>query len=201
MIKKWMAIMVFGSTCLSGCVSAGLFSQGETVGYSAWNNSDEKVQNIEIVGIFPDRKQLILSFLGGDPYPVRRVQGFVGNVQYMSDTGHKVPEEVEVSWRKVPPGDSKPYSGELMGPYRIVVRSRIPEAAFKLARRNGYSLGINFSVGKEPLMLCWGVVGTDKSDHRGHSVIMSGGQCNPEDVAWRKDIDWHKPGVWFPEKN
>ncbi len=201
MLKKWMVIMVLGSTCLSECVFAGLFSQGETVGYSAWNNSDEKVQNIEIVGIYPERKQLILSFLRGEPYPGRRIQGFVGNVQYMSGTGHKVPDEVEVSWRKLPPPGGEPYTGEAVGPIRVKVRSRIPEEALKLARRDGYSLGINFSVGKEPVLLCWGVVTVHESDYRGHSTIMSGGQCSPEDVAWRKDIDWRKPGVWFPEKN
>ncbi len=199
MIKKWIAIMVFGSTCLSGCVSAGPFSQGEIVGYSAWNNSYEEVQNIDIVGIYSERKQLILSFLRGEPYPGRRIQGFVGNVQYMSDTGHKVPEEVEVSWRKMPPPGGQPYTGERMGPYRVVVRSRIPEQALRMARRDGYSLGINFSVGKQPVLLCWGIA-TQESDYRGRSTIMSGGQCNPEDVAWRKDTDWHKLGVWFPEK-
>lgn len=116
----------------------------------------------------------------------------------MADTGHKVPEEVEVSWRKMPPPSDNPYVGEQIGPFRIKVRSRIPEEALKLARREGYSIGIRFSVGKEPVMLCWGAVAPE-SDFRGRSTIMAGGQCSPEDVAWRKDIDWRKPGVWFPE--
>ncbi|MHB1333125.1 MAG: hypothetical protein ACYCY1_11055 [Sulfuriferula sp.] len=193
-----MFSVALSSAWLSGCASAGLFSQGETAGYSSWNNSDEEVQNIDIVGIYPEKKQLILSFLRGEPYPDRRIQGFVGNVQYMSDTGHKVPEKVEVSWRKMPPPGGQPYTGKLMGPYQVVVRSRIPEQALRMARRDGYSLGINFSVGKLPILLCWGVVTKIGAGLLG--TIMSGGQCNPEDVAWRKDIDWHAPGVWFPEK-
>ncbi len=117
----------------------------------------------------------------------------------MADTGHRVPEEMEVSWRKMPPAGGKPYTGEPMGPYRVKVRSRIPQEVLELARRDGYSLGVKLSVGKAPVLLCWGVVG-DKSDKRGRSTIIAGGQCNPDDVAWRSDIDWRKPGVWFPEK-
>ncbi len=116
----------------------------------------------------------------------------------MADTGHKVPEEAEIHWRKMPPSGGQPYTGETVGPFRVKVRSRIPEEALKLARRKGYSIGIEFSVGKEPVMLCWGIVTKNSAKLLG--AIMAGGQCNPEDVAWRKDIDWRNPGVWFPEK-
>jgi hypothetical protein len=197
MIRKWMAIMVFGLTCLSGCVSARLFSQGENVGYSFWNDSDKDVEKMEIIGIYQDRRKYLISS------SVAKAAGwktrwFVGGSQYMSDTGHKVPEAMDVSWRKMPPPGGQPYTGELMGPYRILVRSRIPQEALQLARQDGYSLGIEVSVGKQPTLLCWGVVTKKGASLLG--TIMSGGQCNPEDVAWRKDIDWHKPGVWFPEK-
>ncbi|MEW6416082.1 MAG: hypothetical protein AB1482_12615 [Pseudomonadota bacterium] len=198
MIKKWMAVMVFGSTCLSGCVSAGLFSRGENASYSFWNNASEDIESVEIVGLYQDHKKYLIS--AARVMPARHnIRAFYGGYQYMSDTGHKVPEQVEVSWRKMPPVGGKPYTGELMGPYRVVVRSRIPEEALKLARRGDYSIGIEFSVGKEPVMLCWGVVTKEGGSLLG--TIVSGGQCSPEDVAWRKDIDWRKPGVWFPEKN
>lgn len=118
----------------------------------------------------------------------------------MSDTGHKVPEEMLVSWRKMPPPGGKPYTGAPSGPYRIKVRAIIPEEALRLASRDEHSLGISPSVGKEPVLLCWVLANTSKSDYRGRSIIMAGGQCEPEDVAWRKDIDWHQPGHWFPEK-
>ncbi len=115
----------------------------------------------------------------------------------MSDTGHKVPEEVEVSWRKMPREGQAIYKGDPVGSYRIKVRSHIPQQALKLARRDGYSLGLEFSVGKEPVLLCWGVVTKKGASLLG--AIMAGGQCGPEDVAWRSDIDWRKLRVWFPE--
>lgn len=192
-------MVMIGLICLSGCVSAGLFSRGENAAYSFWNNGSEEVESVEIVGLYQDYKKYLISSSHAKSAGWN-TRWFTGGSQYMSDTGHTVPEQVEVSWRKMPPVGGKPYTGELMGPYRVVVRSRIPEAALKLARRVGYSIGIEFSVGKEPVMLCWGVVAAE-SDFRGRSTIISGGQCSPEDVAWRKDIDWRKPGVWFPDKD
>ncbi len=204
MIKKWGGIMGFSLVCLSGCVSAGLFSQGENAGYSFWNNSDETLEAVKIVGIYLDSKRELTGASRSEP--VRRyvplgqpILGFGGGARYFSDTGHKIPEEMEITWRKMPPPGGQPYTGELMGPYRVLVRSRIPQEALQLARRDGYNLGIQFSVGKQPVLLCWGIA-TREGDYRGRSTIMSGGQCSPEDVAWRKDIDWRNPGVWFPEK-
>jgi len=204
MIKKWMAVMVFGSTCLSGCVSAGLFSHGENASYSFWNNSDEVVGNIVTVGIYADNKKRYFDSASRSE-PVRRhvqfgqpIHGFIGGHQMMADTGHKVPEDVEVSWRKMLPPSDNPYIGEQIGPFRVKVRSRIPQEVLQMARQDGYSLGIKISIGKEPILLCWGIV--TKNGAKLLGTIMAGGQCSPEDVAWRKDIDWRNPGVWFPEK-
>jgi hypothetical protein len=197
MVKRWVVIMIFGSIGLSGCVSAGLFSQGESASYAFWNNSDNEVEAVKIVGVYLDYEK---ELAGASRAKAAHwnTRWFVGGYQYMADTGHKVPEEVDVSWRKLPPPGGKPYTGEPMGPYRVKVRSRIPQEALKLAGRKGYSLGVEFSVGKEPVQLCWGVVTKKGASILG--TIMSGGQCNPEDVAWRKDIDWHEPGHWYPEK-
>lgn len=191
-------MVVIGTICLSGCVSAGLFSQGENASYSFWNNASEEVESVEIVGLYQDHKKHLISSSRAKAAGWN-TRWFIGGSQYMSDTDHKVPEEAEIRWRKLPPLDGKPYTGEVVGPFRVKVRSRIPDEALKLARREGYSIGIRFSVGEEPVMLCWGVVAPE-SDSRGRSTIMSGGQCSPKDVAWRKDIDWRNPGVWFPEK-
>lgn len=190
-------MVVIGTICLSGCVSAGLFSQGENASYSFWDNASEEVESVEIVGLYQDHKKHLIS--SSRVKPARHsIRAFSGGYQYMSDTGHKIPKEVEIRWRKLPPLDGKPYTGEVVGPFRVKVRSRIPDEALKLARREGYSIGIEFSVGKEPVMLCWGIV--TKNGAKLLGAIMSGGQCSPEDVAWRKDIDWRNPGVWFPEK-
>lgn len=207
MIKRWVVIMIFGSVWISGCVSAGLFSRGENAVYSFWNNSDEVIEKVETVGIYQEGKIKYLDSASSSE-PLRRyvppgqpIHGFGGGHQMMADTGHKVPEEMEVRWRKMSAPGAKPYTGERMGPFRIIVRSRIPQQALQLAGRDGYSLAIYPSAGKEPILLCWALADTGtKSDYRGGRIIMAGGQCNPEDVAWRSDIDWRKPGTWFPEK-
>lgn len=189
--------MAFGLASLSGCVSAGLFGQGENAGYSFWNNSDEDIEAVKIVGIYPEYKS---ELVGASQAKAANwsTRWFVGGNQYRADTGHKIPEEMEISWRKMPAVGGKPYTGDLMGPYRVQVRSRIPKEALQLARRDGYSLGLEFSVGKQPVLFCWGVVTKRGANLLG--AIMSGGQCNPQDVAWRKDVNWHQPGRWFPEK-
>lgn len=195
MIRLWETMVLIGSICLSGCVSAGLFSWGENASYSFWSNASEDVESVEIVGLHQDHKKYLIS--AARVMPARHsIRAFYGGSQYMSDTGHKVPEEAEIRWRKLTLPGGEPYAGEAVGPFRVKVRSRIPEEALKLAKREGYSIGIRFSVGKEPVMLCWGVVQYGIGNL---GTVMSGGQCSPEDVAWRKDIDWRKPGVWFPE--
>lgn len=203
MIKQWVAIMVFGSAWLSGGVSAGLFSQGENIGFSISNYSDKDIEKVEVMGIYQDGKKIELYSTSSSQSRIRYltpgqpIYGFIGNTQYMSDTGHKVPEEVDVRWRKMPREGQAIYKGDPIGSFRIKVRSRIPPQALQLAGRDGYSLGLTFSVGKEPVLLCWGVVTKKGASLLG--AIMSGGQCKPEDVAWRSDIDWRKSGVWFPE--
>lgn len=204
MVKKWVG---FSLLCLSGCVSAGLFSQGENAVYSFKNNSDDEIGNVQTIGLYSDGTKRYFDS-ASRALPIRRyvpfgqpIIGYGGGHQMKSDTGHKIPEEMEISWRKMPSSGTNPYMGEQVGPYRIKIRARIPEVALQLARRDAYSLVITPSVGKEPVLFCWALAETGKSDHRGRSIVIAGGQCEPEDFAWRSDIDWRKPGVWFPEKN
>lgn len=203
MIKTFLAMMVFASTCVSGCGCAALLRHGENVSYLFWNNSDGDIENVVVVGIFEDKST---KYYASVSEAVRRyarsgkpIHGFVWGHRITADTGYKVPKELGVSWHKLPSAGGKPYTPEVMGPYRVAVRSRIPEEALRLARSDAYNLGINLAVGNELVRLCW-VVATYESDYRGRTTLMAGGQCNPEEIAWRDGIDWRKPGVWFPEK-
>ena len=58
MVKKWVG---FSLLCLSGCVSAGLFSQGENAVYSFKNNSDDEIGNVQTIGFIQTEKRDILT--------------------------------------------------------------------------------------------------------------------------------------------
>lgn len=68
---------------------------------------------------------------------------------------HKIPEEVLITWREMPPSGGQPYTGELKGPYRVKVRERIPDEVLKQARRDGFSVNLSFSAGELPILFNW----------------------------------------------
>lgn len=46
----------------------------------------------------------------------------------------RVPEWVEVRWRKMPAPGAEPYTGEPVGPFRVMVRKRIPKDVLEQIR-------------------------------------------------------------------
>jgi hypothetical protein len=126
---------------------------GETVSYGAWTLVQPGVTDVTIYRWDSKRRQQL--FAAARVNAARHVTPGWGGMTYSADTGHEVPEEVEIVWRKWPREGEKWFQGEAVDPYRVKVRSRIPEDVLALSRERGYELRISFAVGKGPIPLCW----------------------------------------------
>ena len=168
---------------LSGCAAQamGVMRRGENAGYGASNVSSQKLQDVQVVDAAnPDR-----SYAGqlgapaglnpGIKYP-KTARIAAGHNRYMSDTGHKVPEAVLVSWREMPAPGGQPYTGTLFGPYRIVVRSRIPAEVLDKIRKDTMHIDIGFSAGMVPPIMQWRLIDDAAgSDMQGRPKILAEG--------------------------
>ena len=176
---------------LAGCATAGtsLFSSGENLAVGFWNNSDREIEQIKIHRTSAEgRRVKWTGQLGMKPRPDgRKTPGFGGDMYDNID--YKIPEEAEVSWREMPPEGAAPYTGELKGPYRVKVLSRIPPEIQRVARKGGYWVEITFSVGEFPILFDWMLV--DRTgltvDYRGKSkMLCQGGDSFQDPAKWEE---------------
>lgn len=150
---------------LSSCAvqAMGGLRAGENARYGADNIAPRDIQDINVVDTAnPDRWYFSQSRQPANTWKPsvkysRQMPSFGGD-QFNSDSGHKIPDEVLISWREMPPPGGQPYTGELKGPHRIKVRSRIPDEVLKLARRDGFSVNLSFSAGESPTLFNWKLV-------------------------------------------
>lgn len=175
-MKKWIMWAAL-LNLLAGCgsVGAGLFSSGENISFSFWNASSRELESLAVTK--PGEPRVKWASQGGmKPRPSGSKEPSFGGDRYFADNNQKIPEEVDVSWREMPPPGGAPYTGELKGPYRMEVRSRIPPDILKMAGKNGYVLSVTWSMGVEPVKFNWKLesrtfdkndVGTSKELARG----------------------------------
>lgn len=146
---------------ITGCAAQAMGSLrgGENASYSATNLKLTGIEDIQVRG---NGENSYFGSASMQPYSLRPIAKYVpfrggagGGSQYMSDTGHKIPEEVMITWRELPPAGGKSYTGELKGPYRVKVRERIPKEVLDAAKRRGVSVALSFGVGVLPIVFNW----------------------------------------------
>ncbi|GEM_PF-3319481 len=159
-MQRRIIIMIGLLQFLSGCAvqAGGLFGSGENASYSVRNSAPREMEDVQVVGAagMPYAGQLRQPANTWKPsaeYP-RQMPNFGGNRL----NPHKIPEEVLITWREIPPSGGQPYTGELKGPYRVKVRERIPDEVLKQARRDGFSVNLSFSAGELPILFNWKLV-------------------------------------------
>lgn len=188
-MKRRFMMMATFMQLLTGCAAQAMGSirGGENASYGATNVSRKELEQLRLVdAISPDRWYFSQSGQPADTwrpsaeYPKRKSAGYGGN-QYFADTGHKIPDEVLISWREMPALGGQPYTGELKGPYRVKVRPRIPVEVLKQARRDGMVVEMGFTSGELPIVFQWRLVDTNKrSDSKGKiSPLAEGGDTFP----------------------
>jgi hypothetical protein len=70
--------------------------------------------------------------------------------------GRRVPEEIEVRWRKMPGPGGKPYTGEPVGPYTVKVRERIPSEVLTQVRSSRVlQLRLIFAIQNQGVAFRW----------------------------------------------
>lgn len=171
---------------LSGCAAQamGVMRRGENAGYGASNVSSRELEQVRVVDAAnPDREyfgqsgQPVMTYGNYVPPPGTKTRPSYGANRYMSDTGHKVPEAILISWREMPPPGGQPYTGKLVGPFKILVRSKIPPNVLEQARRDKVSLNFGFSAGEVPPYMVWRLEDENvPSDSKGNPKVLAQGE-------------------------
>ena len=169
---------------LGGCAAQamGIMRRGENAGYGASNVGPRELEQVRVVDASnPDRWYFSQSGQPGSTwqpsakYP-RANPGYGGN-RYMSDTGHKVPEAVLISWREMPAPGGQPYTGKLVGPFQMSLRNKIPPTVLEQARRDNISLEFGFASGVVPPYMVWRLEDRNvPSDIGGNPKVLAQGQ-------------------------
>ncbi len=152
-------------------------AKSEEVIYNVQNTVDKTINAIEIIR--SDTKEQ-LFYRSVEVSPVNRntwnLSGSWHIGAFAPDSGDPVPEQVEVTWRKLPQQGQALYRGDIEGPYTIKVRSRIPADVLNKSHEVGYDLSLMFLVGKKPVTFCWRL-GDYKSSPPRNITLQQGGDC------------------------
>lgn len=168
-----LAFMLTG--CTAGAI--GFQNSGENASYSADNWTKGTIQSMKVYGtgnifrLYDSASEIPPHFNPTDKVQISNFQPIpgVGGNQFMADTGHRIPEEVEAQWRRMPPPGGKNYTGELVGPLRVKVRERIPPEVLLVARKRGMNIGIELGLTESRIWVNWGVV--DFNRRKGTGIV------------------------------
>lgn len=156
------------------CAPARTFLlRGETASYAAFNPSDQN--GFEMGRLEAADKKLLLDERLRIPALPPGAPGWSGGGPLMfGDTGHRVPDRVKISWRLPPREGQARYKGDLVGPFELDLRSRIPDEVLGAATKHGRILQIAVSVGVVPILVRWRLI-EPNPDGRGHREMSRGG--------------------------
>lgn len=168
-------ILAIAPVTLSACSAAKtILRRGESVSYALFNPSHRN--SFEMGRLEAPDEELLLDEGLSVPALSPGAPGWSGGgPMFFADTGHRVPDRVEVSWRLPPREGQARYKGDLVGPFTIELRSRIPAEALAALSTPGIRrrIEIGVSVGVLPILVRWLLVDTTKGG--GLPTLMRGG--------------------------
>lgn len=157
--KRWITsgIGVLTSALLSACGSLG---GGEAVSYAVWNDSNSKYVYSPQLKSAKSPQEILDGVDPGTWHPPKPkgATGWrgLGGSAIPSDVGHKVPETAVLTWRLPPKPGQNEYAGDLVGPFEIRLRSKIPAHVLERVKGSRDSvLAIGVSVGDFPIKMRW----------------------------------------------
>jgi hypothetical protein len=160
-ISRRNALLISTGVWVSGCGSAlGGFMgiDGDHVAYSLWNATESDLQSTLLVAA--DGQEISGSPIQRNIGGSKGWQG--GGLRKFPDAGHRIPERVKLSWRELPKAGQKVYQGDLVGPFDLALRSRIPADVLSQVRASRkFRLEMAFSVGVQPIQFRWRLVQAD----------------------------------------
>lgn len=155
------------------------------VQWSTWNNTPAKIGASPVRSTEEPYTNYVHT-LGSFP-AVQDSPPFGGYRYHMH-----LPEEVDVSWETLLPNSDVKVVGDIKGPYRIKIRSRVPPEVLALAardnRRRNYILQISISVGKMPVLMNWRLL-----EHK--ESLMGFTQTNREIYRGGDSLSWVEQGA------
>lgn len=182
LVKRRDLLLAVAAAPLAGCTVTGAGER--SVGVVGGESAHYAIDNF---GGFRVEAALGTSIRGRVAYRAL-AEPYRGNIQlllagidpaflFVASSGHKIPDEVEVSWREPPLPGGHMYSGPRQGPYVVPVRSRIPGDVLRQVRTDDKVLCISFGIGGETVLLNWAVVEYDGQVRfaRDRKVLRHGG--------------------------
>lgn len=155
------------------------------VQWSTWNNTPTKIGASSVRSTEEPYTNYVHT-LGSFPN-VQDSPPFGGYRYHMY-----LPEEVDISWETLLPNSDAKVVGDIRGPYRIKIRSRIPSELLALAARDNrwrnYILQISISVGKLPTLMNWRLL-----EHK--ESLMGFTQSNREIYRGGDSVSWVEHGA------
>lgn len=175
-LSRRTALLMSTGVCVSGCGSSlgGLMGidDGDHVAYNLWNATEYDLQSSLLVTA--DGREI-----SGSPIQAKlnKSKGWQGDgLIKFPDAGHRIPERVKLSWRELPKAGQKVYQGDLVGPFDLALRSRIPNDVLALVRvSRKYRLEMAFSVGVQPAQFRWRLVQADLDNSTPRVEVRRGG--------------------------
>lgn len=150
---------------LGGCNKLG--NNGVNIGYGAWNISTEEVTDVNVGGYFTASRlnayQHMMPSMGSSLFRDK-------------DVSTVIPEEIQISWRQMPRKGQEWYNSKQFGPYKVKLRTRIPDDVIRKAKQTDYTLNIGLSVGKLPILVCWRLE-RSADPKPGTVYVQQGGDC------------------------
>lgn len=159
---------------LSGCGLSTIARGGETASYSLFNGN--RTQQFEMGKLTNALRNELLTEKRIVHALAPEAPGWRGGGALApADTGHRVPERVAVSWRLPPKLGQEALKGDLMEPYEIELRSRIPKEVLEAVgiAAKDMILEIAISVGVFPIQVRWQLTDFNRP-HRQQTVYRGG---------------------------
>lgn len=175
-ISRRNVLLISSGVWVSGCGSAlgGLMGidDGDHVAYGLWNATEADLQSSSLVAM--DGSGITSSLT--EP-KLNKSKGWQGDgLIKFPDAGHRIPERVKLSWRELPKAGQKVYQGDLVGPFDLALRSRIPNDVLALVRGSRkYRMEMAFSVGVQPIQFRWRLVQADLDKSTPRVEVRRGG--------------------------
>jgi len=176
MMRRRQMLCAGAGLGLSGCGLSRIARGGETVSYALFNATRDQALEVSMMHRVGAKNELITAGPFRMYIPPPNAIGWQGGgALYMADTGHRVPERVLVSWRLPPKEGQEELKGDLMGPYEIELRSRIPKEVLEAVGISAQRmrLEIAVSVGVLPIQVRWQLTDFNRP-HRQQTVYRGG---------------------------
>lgn len=156
-VNRRQLLIGMSSLPLGGCMAGGPISQaagsvgGENAAFSGFNLTSKVIEQLSAYKGNISHHYYSTSRARPNSFEIQAMAAplNISPFHYRRSNGHKIPEEVDLSWRDTPPAGAAAYTGRLHGPFKLRVRSLLPADVLQAASRNDRVALIAFIIGPD----------------------------------------------------